>query len=265
MKKNKNLKNKICSGFLALVLAGTPLALVKAEEQIIQSEQEIQIMNQANALEDIIRHPHLHKYASEDASEFKWICSEEPIIDGLNWTEETMDFEFSFEASDYAKHLKQYDCPVEGYHQHLYCCLDYGMGTIPKELETFMIIRVVEDTDNEYAKKVTSFDPYYVKTPVVVTYSKQDYQMMKDLQITPSLFNCMYLDLFEKKVSRGNDFKSLMLSINDMGEYYIVDEKLISYDELISNVIEFPYMPNALAIHDTYQPKSDYKVYKKTK
>lgn len=266
-KKKRNIKNRICAGLLALTLSGMPTTLVKAEEQIVMEEQAIQIVNQAEALEDLIRHPRLYKYVSEDGSKFKWICSMEPEIDGLKWTEETMDFDFSFESSDYIEHLNSYECPVEEYHQHLYGYSFYGMGEITKDLETYLVLKVVAKDDKEYATKITSDDSFCVKTPVIVTYSEQDYQIMKNLQLTPTFLNCMVLDLFEQRVVSGSssDFKLLVLSVKDDGDYYTVDEKLISRNELAINANDYPYMPNALDISDTYQPKTDYKVYKKTK
>lgn len=252
---------------LALAVACAPLALASEGEKPATDEQAAEVMRYAEALEDLIRHPKLHRYVSDDGANEKWICSLEPEIDGLKWTEETKDFDFSFEQKVYKEHLDKYECPVEEYHQHLYGFMPYGEGTVTKEQEEYLILTILSDNDIEWAKDNIDYFPYLTKSPVVMTYTEQEHHMMIKLHVWPTIFRCIESDLYMKQIADGtlSDFLLLGLSIKDEGDYYIVDEKLITCDELAFNATEYPYVPYILKFSDTYQPKTNYKVYKKDK
>ena len=236
MEKKNKLKNRVFAGLLALTLAGCKPIIVKAEEELVQEEVQVQLIDMFKV--DYCGPEYAiyeHKYVSDDGKEEKWLISYLPEIDGLKRTEERR----KVADEGFRKGMEQ---------QFIgdYC---YLYGNLRTQLVVPFDDKSVDlsyDTYEDYGSFVYNDDPY-IKMQLITQISDEALQILHDYGVYRVVDNAIFFQL-QMDVVRQNEAAGLAflkpLFVDEEGlhvEIVGIPADTIDYDhESMNGLLSYP-------------------------
>lgn len=252
MEKKKNIRNKVCAGLLALTLAGAPLTLVSAEEQIVSEEAQTEI--QTCGLKKQFVERHAHKYVGKDDKDFIWLMSEEPTIGDYQWTDE------SIKLSDYLlyiRNLLEKSNSKGNFGNYVFPCLGddvYALyGIENNEDSIFCPIKTGEDNQFE--------DKFKYNRHIVIKLSEEEIEILNNLNLINIRYNHSFMRLFDLFDMESESYLFFSVEIKD--DNYVINELVVDtlseYQEKYEE--QYPYfLIEGIIVNKGYKTNETYTV-----